>query len=206
MSKYHYELYIDSETGRRLSDFWHRCNKAEKAARRFVRRIAGGDAEYIEEVSAFAGGCMAVYFLKKDPKTGKKVPYEPDGAKWKAIDTPEGEKCYVPNVRVEVRQDGSLDITSPSGLSQVVAIERMRRALPVVRTEEFYRLAGADYPRDMSVRNGETLPRFFVYGERLRYFIALDYPCKDNPDLREITQGEFAINMNDARQAERLRE
>lgn len=60
MSKFHYEVPVDSPTGERISRFWHRCIKAEQAAEEYAKKM--GAKFYYSDPRYFAGGCVCIAF------------------------------------------------------------------------------------------------------------------------------------------------
>ena len=83
--------------------------------------------------------------------------------------------------------------------TRAVSAERMRLKLPVVRTEDFYRIVKADLT-DVKKLSTNT-PTFFLHHDR--YYISMDYPslCAD---FEQIDMGMFQSRMNDMKFEQRL--
>lgn len=76
--------------------------------------------------------------------------------------------------------------------TRAVSAERMRLKLPVVRTEDFYRIVKADLT-DVKKLSTAT-PVFFLYHDR--YYIGMDY-LSLCPDFEAIDLGMFQSRLND---------
>lgn len=58
--KYYYTIDTATALGRQFRSFWNRCNKAERAAHDYCKRI--GAKTFYEGMTSFAGGVMCVSF------------------------------------------------------------------------------------------------------------------------------------------------
>ena len=74
MSKYHYQLPVDSKTGKKLSHFWHLCMKCEQEAEKYAKKMGG--QYYYSDPRYFAGGVSFISFPDNKPK---------DAAMWREI-------------------------------------------------------------------------------------------------------------------------
>ena len=91
---HYYETAVDSATGKKISDFWEKCNRCNQASHDYAKKM--GAESFEPDYNAFEGGVTALYF--------------PDDAKvdlgvWQLLTTdPKTQKgMYVP--RVESRMD-----------------------------------------------------------------------------------------------------
>ena len=87
--KHFYECAVDSDLGKKISDFWTKCMRCEEAAERYAKSM--GAVTYYEDPQFFAGGCLCVAFAKDakvDLTMWREAGREQDG------DTP----YYVPDV------------------------------------------------------------------------------------------------------------
>ena len=84
----YYEVMIESEMGRRISEFWNQCMKAEQEAEKYAKSM--GAVTYYENPNMFAGGCLCVAFManaKVDLGVWREAGHEQDGTRY-----------YCPNV------------------------------------------------------------------------------------------------------------
>ena len=59
-NRYYYRFDTSSALGKKFRSFWNECNKAERAAEVFAKKV--GAVAYYSSPSAFAGGVAAVAF------------------------------------------------------------------------------------------------------------------------------------------------
>ena len=90
MKNFHfYKFSTSSELGKAFRDLWRLCNKAEKAAEKFVAKV--GATRYYSPNNVFAGGVECVEFPDGKPK-------KPEN--WRFYDKDHyGNKTWVPNVK-----------------------------------------------------------------------------------------------------------
>lgn len=84
MAKFHYELFIDSKTGKRLTDYWHSCISAERNADRYAKRMGG--EFYYSDPKYFAGGVSYISFPKNKPA---------DPGVWREVGTQYADGSFV---------------------------------------------------------------------------------------------------------------
>ena len=65
MAKYHYQLLIDSKTGKLLSQFWHACIKCEQEAEKYAKKMGG--LYYYPDTRYFTGGVSFISFPDNKP-------------------------------------------------------------------------------------------------------------------------------------------
>lgn len=90
MAKFYYQMPVDSQTGRRLSRFWHACMKCEKEADNYAKKMGG--QYYYSDPRYFAGGVRYISFVGNKPQ---------DPKMWREVGT--------------VRADGTFDDASKEG-------------------------------------------------------------------------------------------
>lgn len=69
-TKHYYRIQCPTELGKQFRKFWHDCNKAEKAAEIFAKKV--GAEAYYTSPTAFAGGVACVSF-KNEEKVNRKL-------------------------------------------------------------------------------------------------------------------------------------
>lgn len=83
---------------------------------------------------------------------------------------------------------------------RAVSAMKLRLRLPVVRTDELYKIMDADLAavdeNGNKIKSQQT-PTFFHYWKS--YYFSSDYPCKGD-DLTEINFGEYGTALRDAQQ------
>lgn len=88
MQKYYYRFDASSQLGKKFRSLWNECNKAERAADVFAKKV--GAAAYYSSPSAFAGGVAAVVF--EEGKANEKL--------WRSAGrTDDGEELWEPDVK-----------------------------------------------------------------------------------------------------------
>lgn len=86
--RYYYRFSTSSQLGKKFRSFWNECNKAERAAEVFAKKV--GAAAYYSSPSAFAGGVAAVAF----------EPGKANGKMWRSAGrTDDGEELWEPDVK-----------------------------------------------------------------------------------------------------------
>lgn len=86
--RYYYRFSTSSQLGKKFRSFWNECNKAERAAEVFAKKV--GAAAYYSSPSAFAGGVAVVAF--EPGKANKKM--------WRSAGrTDDGEELWEPDVK-----------------------------------------------------------------------------------------------------------
>ena len=86
-ARYYYRFDTSTALGKKFRSFWNECNKAERAAEVFAKKV--GAAAYYSSPSAFAGGVACVAF--EPGKVNEKI--------WRSAGrSDEGEELYEPNV------------------------------------------------------------------------------------------------------------
>lgn len=86
--RFYYRFDASSELGKKFRSFWNECNKAERAAEVFAKKV--GAAAYYSSPEAFAGGVACVAF--EPGKVNEKM--------WRSVGhSDEGEELFEPNVK-----------------------------------------------------------------------------------------------------------
>lgn len=94
-----YECAVDSDLGKRISDFWTKCSRCETEAEKYAKAM--GAKTYYEDPQYFAGGCVCVAFAE-----GATV----DKGVWReAGREQDGTVYYMPDVQ---SRKGSVEIPS----------------------------------------------------------------------------------------------
>ena len=87
-NRYYYRFDTSSALGKKFRSFWNECNKAERAAEVFAKKV--GAAAYYSSPAAFAGGVAAVAF--EEGKANEKI--------WRSAGrTDDGEELWEPDVK-----------------------------------------------------------------------------------------------------------
>lgn len=87
-NRYYYRFDTSSALGKKFRSFWNECNKAERAAEVFAKKV--GAAAYYSSPAAFAGGVAAVAF--EEGKVNEKI--------WRSAGrTDDGEELWEPDVK-----------------------------------------------------------------------------------------------------------
>lgn len=87
MQNYFYETAIDSEMGKKLSDFWAKCLRCEREADRYAKQM--GAKTYFDDPKYFAGGVTCIAFAEGariDKGVWRKVGEEKDHTAYFAPD------------------------------------------------------------------------------------------------------------------------
>lgn len=111
MSKHYYRLFIDTPTGKRLSDYWHRCIRCEREAEKYAKKMGG--EFYYEDPQYFAGGVVYISFAgnrPQDPKMWREVGVQHADGSFTGVREPDyqgattaGDTVYFePNVRKRI--------------------------------------------------------------------------------------------------------
>ena len=93
MNQYFYECAQDSELGKKISDFWTKCNRCNFASHDYAKKM--GAVSFEPDYDYFEGGVTGLYF-PDDAKVDLSV--------WKvAMTNPKtNENLYVPNVNSRI--------------------------------------------------------------------------------------------------------
>lgn len=83
--------------------------------------------------------------------------------------------------------------------SKAIQAEQMRMKLPTVRTDDFYKIMGADTSGEDAGKNREaSTPVFFKYNEK--WFVGMEFPISqegfDGGQFEIITQGKYVAMKN----------
>lgn len=104
MSKHYYKVLIDSPTGKRLTQFWHRCMKCEQEADNYAKKMGG--QYYYSDPKYFAGGVVYISFPNNKPS---------DPKMWREVGCQYEDGTFVPAK--------SPDYKGPSSTADVVYYE-----------------------------------------------------------------------------------
>jgi hypothetical protein len=147
MQKYYYRFDASSPLGKKFRSLWNECDKAERAADVFAKKV--GAAAYYSSPSAFAGGVAAVVF--EEGKANEKL--------WRSAGrTDDGEELWEPDVK---QRNGVLVLPRrgfrPSDTATRIYSRRMSswqevKGLNTIR--EWAAMAGVDMP----IISGKNIP------------------------------------------------
>lgn len=139
MQKYYYRFDASSPLGKKFRSLWNECNKAERAADVFAKKV--GAAAYYSSPSAFAGGVAAVVF--GEGKANEKL--------WRSAGrTDDGEELWEPDVK---QRNGVLVLPRrgfrPSDTATRIYSRRMsswQEVKGIYTLREWAKLAGVEMP------------------------------------------------------------
>lgn len=137
--RYYYRFSTSSQLGKKFRSFWNECNKAERAAEVFAKKV--GAAAYYSSPSAFAGGVAAVAF----------EPGKANGKMWRSAGrTDDGEELFEPDVK---QRNGVLVLPrrgfKPSDTATRIYSRRMsawKEVRSIYTLCEWAKLAGVEMP------------------------------------------------------------
>lgn len=137
--RYYYRFSTSSQLGKKFRSFWNECNKAERAAEVFAKKV--GAAAYYSSPSAFAGGVAAVAF----------EPGKANGKMWRSAGrTDDGEELWEPDVK---QRNGVLVLPrrgfKPSDTATRIYSRRMsawKDVRGIYTLREWAKLAGVEMP------------------------------------------------------------
>ena len=137
--RYYYRFSTSSQLGKKFRSFWNECNKAERAAEVFAKKV--GAAAYYSSPSAFAGGVAAVAF----------EPGKANGKMWRSAGrTDDGEELFEPDVK---QRNGVLVLPRrgfrPSDTATRIYSRRMsawQDVRGIYTLREWAKLAGVEMP------------------------------------------------------------
>lgn len=137
--RYYYRFSTSSQLGKKFRSFWNECNKAERAAEVFAKKV--GAAAYYSSPSAFAGGVAAVAF----------EPGKANGKMWRSAGrTDDGEELFEPDVK---QRNGVLVLPrrgfKPSDTATRIYSRRMsawKDVRGIYTLREWAKLAGVEMP------------------------------------------------------------
>ena len=137
--RYYYRFSTSSQLGKKFRSFWNECNKAERAAEVFAKKV--GAAAYYSSPSAFAGGVAAVAF----------EPGKANGKMWRSAGrTDDGEELFEPDVK---QRNGVLVLPRrgfrPSDTATRIYSRRMsawQDVKGIYTLREWAKLAGVEMP------------------------------------------------------------
>jgi len=148
--RYYYRFETSSILGKKFRSFWNECNKAERAAEVFAKKV--GAAAYYSSPSAFAGGVAAVAF----------EPGKANGKIWRSAGrTEDGEELWEPDVK---QRNGVLVLPrrgfKPSDTATRIYSRRIsswQEVKGIYTLREWAKLAGVEMPDANVAENGHGM-------------------------------------------------